>query len=31
MQFTAVKLLHLEQISYTDYFRALATSEENNT
>lgn len=31
MQFTGVKLLHLEQITYTDYLRALAMSKENNT
>lgn len=31
MQFTVVKLLHLEQITYTNYFRAVAMSEENNT
>lgn len=31
MQFIVAKLLHLEQITYTDYFRALVMSEENNT
>lgn len=31
MQFTVVKLLHLEQITCTDYLRALATTERNNT
>lgn len=31
MQLTVVKLLNLQQMTSTDYFRALATTERNDS